>query len=132
MNYDYSNTFVLIAQSIFIFIFIEFETTTKKHNYLNVYIRRTYYLEEPLTHTHVVASQAAMWQCKYVFSKGQPLSFEKKATTKGRRTRIITSKRAKAAEIAAGAAPPASPLTSWKLLLYFLRTLRATDYYNYL
>ena len=42
MNYDYSNTFVLIAQSIFIFIFIEFETTTKKHNYLNVYIRRTY------------------------------------------------------------------------------------------
>ena len=58
MNYDYSNTFVLIAQSIS--IFIEFETTTKKHNYLNVYIRRTYYLEEPLTHTHVVASQAAM------------------------------------------------------------------------
>ena len=56
MNYDHSNTFVLIAQSIF--IFIEFETTTKKHNYLNVYVRRTYYLEEPLTHTHTRRSVA--------------------------------------------------------------------------
>ena len=49
MTYDHSNGFVILALSLF---FIEFETTTKKHNYLNVYVRRTYYLEEPLTHTH--------------------------------------------------------------------------------
>ena len=55
MNYDHSNGFVILAQSLF---FMEFETTTKKHNYLNVYIRRIYYLEEPLTHTHTRRSVA--------------------------------------------------------------------------
>ena len=56
MNYDHSNTFVLIAQSIF--IFIEFETTTKKPKCIHtshILLRGA-----PYAHTHVVASQAAM------------------------------------------------------------------------